>query len=126
MAQAPTPGVSRRQEAAEEAKRFVKITLQGDTKILALGLLPLSEKAAVLRETHMSFDSLVGDDNKVGEVSVAVMWWLARRAAGERSLSWAQVMETWPAGLTQGEIDVNMAATLEELEQEVGGDNPES
>lgn len=126
MAQAPTPGVGRREDSASSNRRFVKITLQGETKVLAMHLVPLSEKMAVLRETHMSFDKLVGDDNKTGEISVAVMWWLARRAEGDRSLSWSQVMESWPVGLTNDDIAVDMGDSLDDLADEVGDDHPES
>lgn len=128
MAQAPAPAVSRREEERSDAKKVLRIRVLDNHYSLAVGAIPLGEKMAVLRETHMSFDSLMGDDNKIGEVSIAVAVWLARRAAGERSLGWQQFVETWPTGL--GADD--MAFEVDDGEPEAydpsagEGDNPES
>lgn len=123
MASAPTPGVGRRNAQARSAQKVATITVKGETYRLAVGSVPIGEKLVVLRETGMAFDQLIGDSNKIGEVSVAVLFWLAKRANGQRSLSWAQVAEEWPTDLTEDDVSFEMDTPDEGLE---GDDSPES
>lgn len=123
MASAPPPGAGRRAAQSRSAQQVATITLRGETYRLAVGSVPIGEKLVVLRETGMAFDQLLGDQNKIGEVSIAVLWWLAKRANGQRSLSWAQVAAEWPADLTEDDIEFEMDTPDDDLE---GDDSPES
>lgn len=123
MASAPPPGAGRRAAQSQSAQKVATITVRGETYRLAVGSVPIGEKLAVLSQTGVAFDQLIGDQNKIGEVSVAVLWWLAKRANGHRSLSWAQVADEWPTDLTEDDVSFEMDTPDEELQ---GDDSPEA
>lgn len=105
MVSAPTPGVGRRAEQAEAAKAVAIITVRGETKRLAIGNVPLKEKLLVRQATGLPFDAFV-TENQIGEDSLIVLWWLARRAEGELQLTFDRAASEWPEDL--GVDDVSM------------------
>lgn len=86
---------------------------------LAPGNVSLAEKMVVRKATGLPFEAFLGDEDKIGADSVAVLWWLARRAGGEPMLTWKQVESEWPANLTEDQIDV-------EVDDPEGADDPEA
>ena len=93
-----------RKQAATAAASLATITIRGETHKLAIGTIPLKEKSAVRRQTGLPFETFWTDSDHIGEDSIAVMWWLARRADGEPNLSYAEVEEQWPSDLTEEDI----------------------
>jgi hypothetical protein len=79
-----------------------------DPVTLAPNNIPMSEKVIVRKATGMPFEAFLGDEDKIGADSVAIMWWLARRANGEPMLTWSQVEKDWPDELTESDIDVEV------------------
>lgn len=67
-----------------------------------VNLATLEEQRIVHRQVGIPYPALL---EPMQELSLAVFWWLARRRGGERSLSWAQIEQQWPAGLTLDEIE---------------------
>jgi len=66
---------------------------------LAANNISLGEKEVVLQQTKRSFESWMSEEAQ-GELSLAVLWWLARRSEGERRLSWSDVKSQWPTNIT--------------------------
>lgn len=62
--------------------------------------LTLNEKMTVRLATGIPFDQFLINETRIGEDTVAVLWWLARRANGEPQLAWATFAGQWE------EIDV--------------------
>jgi hypothetical protein len=105
MATAQRPGASRRKtERTQAQSSLATITIRGETHKLAIGTIPLREKSAVRRQTGLPFETFWTDSDHIGEDSIAVMWWLARRANGEPNLSYSEVEEQWPSDLTEEDI----------------------
>jgi hypothetical protein len=118
MAEAPRPGIGRRTRAAEEAQKVLTITLRGEAFQLAIGSLPIREKLAVRAQTGMPIEAFVGKEDRIGEDSIVVLWWLARRAAGEPTLSFETASGDWPSDL--GIEDVSFSV------DSPNGDDPEA
>lgn len=91
MAKAPRPGKAAEQAAA--TKRY-RITVKGETLDLPASL-TLQEKMAIRLATGIPFDQFLLSETRVGEDTVAVLWWLARRANGEPGLAWKAFAEEW-------------------------------
>jgi len=66
--------------------------------------LALSEKEVVLNQTKRSFEAWT-TESSAGELSLVMVWWLARRAEGERNLSWDEAKAQWP-GMEGFEVEV--------------------
>lgn len=117
MARAPTPGAGNR---PGPAARF-RIRVRDQTFELTTNV-TLKEKIAVRLATGLPFEAFYAGENRVGEDSVCVLWWLARRQNGQPGLPWAQHEAEWPSPLVEGDID------LEVLDDDDGEatDNPES
>jgi hypothetical protein len=105
MAHAPTPGVSDRAEAATAAKRIVVVRLvrTDQTYRLAAANLPVDQRAVVLKQVGVSYDTILTSGD--GLLTTAVFVWLARRAGGERSLSWQQFQRQWPDDIVEDDLD---------------------
>ena len=116
MATAPTPGIGRREAAADSAQVTLAITVCGETRHLAPNNLTFEERAAVRKATGFPFAVYWGGEQQVDMDSVQVLWWLARRASGEPTLPLPDVLAAWPA--TIGPDDLN-------LEVVDDGDDPE-
>lgn len=105
MGLAPTPGVSRRADAASAAQRIIVVRMvrTDETYRLAPNNLPLDQRSTVLKQVGVSFDVIMTSSD--GMLSTAMVVWLARRMNGERSLSWAQFQRTWPDDLVEADLD---------------------
>lgn len=122
MAKAPRPTPDGAQAEAERTAQDQMITtfvVRGVEYRLALRNVPLTEKVQVKAQVGMSWSMVIGEDGTgVGIESVAVLVWLARRAAGERSLRWGQFVLDWDDEISMA--DVSFAA------DDPAGDDPEA
>lgn len=118
MAEAPTPGVSRRREQREAAQQIMVLTIKGEEFRLAVGNLPMNEKLVLRRATGLPIEAFVGNRYSIGEDSVIVLWWLARRAGGEATLSFGDAVAQWPVGLTGEDFEIEV--------EDPEGDDPEA
>lgn len=110
MAQAPTPGAGREADALAGAKTVVTITVRGESHSVAPMNLPLSETLVFRKATGgMSVESFWSGEQSIGIDSVKTLWWLARRADGEFSLTLARAWDEWPDDLAPDELDVSVA-----------------
>lgn len=109
MSLAPTPGVGARAEAAAQATQIITIRVKDREYTLAPGNLPVREKLAVRQATGSPVEAFISDDDHVGEDSIAILVWLARRANGEAGLAWRDFETEWDA-LDLGEGDVEISA----------------
>ncbi len=96
--------------------KVMVLTVGGVDYRLALGNISLGEKEAVLQQTRRSFEQWTAEEAQ-GELTVAVLWWLARRSEGERRLTWADVKDQWPADLSDVHVEV--------VEDDGTGEHPE-
>lgn len=103
MAHAPRPGQARAQDAAN---RRYRITVKGHTLELA-ATLTLDEKMVVRLATGIPFDQFLLNETRIGEDTVAVLWWLARRANGEPRLAWSTFTAEWET-IEAGDLDVDI------------------
>lgn len=117
MAKAPRPGVGTRAAASKAAQQVMTITIDGEARNLAIGLVPMGERLAVRAATKMPFEAFLAGEDNIGSDSVLVLWWLARRANGEPNLSWAEVVAQTP-------VDALAAAGVDVHEPD--GDDPEA
>ncbi len=85
--------------------KIMVLTVGGVDYRLALGNIPLGEKEAVLQQTRRSLEQWTAEEAQ-GELTIAVLWWLARRAEGERRLTWAEARDQWPEDLTGINVEV--------------------
>lgn len=116
MVQAPTPGASR-----SGARVFFRIRIKDRTLELA-GSPTIKEKMAVRYATGLPLEAFVSaGEHTIGEDSIVVMWWLARRQNGEPNLPFNEVAATWPE-LGEDDIDVDVVDLDAESE---GDDSPE-
>jgi len=68
---------------AGEEPTALTVTANGNEMVLVYGNLSLGEKRACKIETGLSLEAWMAD---VSDVTVCVLWWLARRANGEPRL----------------------------------------
>ena len=115
MAKAPRPGKVREQEAA--TKRF-RISVKGRTLELP-AVLTLHEKMTVRLATGIPFDQFLVSETRIGEDTVAVLWWLARRANGEPNLAWSTFAGEWEQ-ISPDDLDVDLVD-----DDDPEGDDPE-
>lgn len=93
MATAPVPGAARRAEA--DAK-VIRITNSGRTLEVQPAALSLTERFAIRHATGMPFEAFfAGGESSIGEDSIAVLWWVARRANGEPDLAFSVFVKDW-------------------------------
>lgn len=98
-----------------DADTVMTITIKDFAPVTLAPLnVPLSEKLVVQKATGMAYESFLSDEVQIGELSAAVMWWLARRAGGEPMLTWAQVQKDWPSPITVEDIDVSVSLPTDE------------
>lgn len=121
VASAPTPGVGARAEAAKDAQRILTIRVRDESWTLAIGNVSVAEKFAVRKATGLPLEAFLTDEDKFGEDSVVLLWWLARRANGEDGLSWPDALSEWPADLTDGDLVIDVAESPDEK-----ADDPEA
>lgn len=119
MATAPRPGEGQRRAVAAKQSALATITVQGEVFKLAVGTMRPREKLTCRIQTGLPFESFWRGGDHIGEDSVVVMWWLARRAGGEPDLTWDDAEPQWPVGLTDGEIEFKID------QPDDGDDHPE-
>ena len=109
MAKAPRPGVGKRAEEAKEAERskeILEISFRGQVHRLAWRSVPLAEKGQVRSQVGIPWHDVTGEAGVTPDITtVAVLVWLARRAAGESNLLWVVHSASWPVDLTISEVD---------------------
>lgn len=116
MATAPTPGARSR-----EARVFFRIRIQDRTLELS-GAPTIKEKMAVRFATGLPLEAFIADgEHTIGEDSIVVLWWLARRQNGEPNLPFNEVANNWPT-LGADDIDVDVIDLDSEPEAD---DSPE-
>jgi len=86
----------------------------------------LQEKMTVRLATGLPFEAFWAGEGRVGEDSLSVLWWLARRANGEPGLPWAQHLAEWPSPLTADDIDVEILDDDGEPSDDLGKHGPGS
>lgn len=119
MAQAPTPGAGAQQAQIDGAKTVITITVRGESHSVAPLNLPLQETLMFRKATGgLSVESFWNGESAIGIDSVKMLWWLARRAGGEFSLTLERAWDEWPDDLAEGELDVKV--------NEPGEDVPEA
>lgn len=109
---------ARPRSKAQEAKRF-RITVKGRTLELPANL-TLNEKMTVRLATGIPFDQFLVSETRIGEDTVAVLWWLARRANGEPNLAWSTFAGEWET-ISPDELDVDII----DDDDDEGADDPE-
>lgn len=117
MASAPTPGVGKKAESAAAAQKVMNLTIRGETKHLALGNIPLSERLVVRKATGLPVEAFVSE-NTFGLDTLVVLWWLARRGEGEAMLTLTQAEADFPTDFAEGDITVTL--------DDPTGDDPEA
>ncbi len=110
MTLAPVPGIGAREDRADAAATVLTITIRGESHHLAPNNLTFDEKQVVRKATGgVAFESYWAGAASIGIDSVQVLWWLARRAGGERTLTLTQVLDQWPENLNiETELDVSL------------------
>lgn len=123
MASAPRPGVAKRKEAAKVAQSILVVPYDDQELRLAWQNLPMGERVACRKATGLPFETFTTafEDTRaevVGEDSLCVAWWLARRRNGEPNLSWTAAMAEWDASKLG-------AIRVEDDAEKATGDDPE-
>lgn len=115
MATAPRPGAGRRKAAQQAAQRVLRVTISGDTRTLAPDNIPFAEQVAVRKACGgLPFSAFWGGGDLIGEDSLQVLWWLARRANGEPNLQLRTVLDEWPNPLQPDDFQVELVEPDEE------------
>lgn len=119
MAKAPTPGRAQAEAAAKaEAQVVLRITNGEQMLEVQPSALTLKERFVIRSSTGLPFEAFFsGGEHAIGEDSVAVLWWCARRANGEPTLAFRQFMDEWVFDPEHLEI--------EEVEPDEDDDRPE-
>lgn len=100
--------IARKQEI-KAAKEVLTIKFQGAEYKLAINAIPLAEKRAVRKATGgLPFEAFWSGESSVGEDSLAVLVWLARRASGEPDLLLGDVEDAWPSPLGEDDIEISV------------------
>lgn len=93
MPTAPTPG---RVQADAAARVRVRMTIGDKTLEVQPSALSLDEKFVIRNATGLPIEAFFTEgQNTIGEDSLAVLWWVARRANGEPHLPWNQFKQQW-------------------------------
>lgn len=107
-ATAPRPlpeGAEEQAKAVDKSKEILEITFRGETYHLAWRSVPLAEKAQVRAQARIPWHDVTGETGVEPDITtVAVLVWLARRAAGNKKLLWVVHQATWPDDLTIAEV----------------------
>lgn len=96
MAQAPTPGVGRRIEVAEqvedELSKRVRVTCEAEGKTLELELGDLGPREDRITMQQTGFPvSAFFDAERLSPLSVLIIWWVMLRRNGQPNLPFSKV-----------------------------------
>lgn len=109
MATAPRPGAAKRQAAKQQAQTVLRMTFEGRTLTFCPDNIPFSEQVMVRKACGgLPFTAFWGGGPTIGEDSLQIVWWLARRSAGEHNLQLATVLEEWPKPLRPDDFDIEV------------------
>lgn len=73
------------------------------------GDVSIKEKIAVRLATGLPFEAFLSTgEGKIGEDSLVVLWWLARRHNGEPNLAFDTSCAEWPSPLQAEDLDVTV------------------
>lgn len=108
MATAPTPGKAR---ARNEAQTVIRIKMGDRTLEVQPSALSLNERFIIRQVTGSPFEAFF---QAIGEDSIAVLWWVARRANGEPSLAFQKFMGEWEALESADDFDIDIVEDNEE------------
>lgn len=83
------------------------ITVKGTAYKLAIDNIPIQEKLIVRKALGLPLEAFQ-TEGQIGEDSLVVFWWLARRSDGETTLTWTRALDEWPTGLTPEDLTVEI------------------
>lgn len=131
MATAPRPGASKRAEATKSARRVLKISVRGESRLIAPNNVPFPIGVKIRKACGgLPLSAFWNGETSVDEDSLKVLWWAARMVGGEHGLSRETVFEEWPEDLTAEDLEVKVVGEdgeeITEDEAEAIGDSPES
>lgn len=116
-ARAPRPVAEGREAEAEQvdrSKEIVEISYRDEVHRLAWRAVPLSEKGQVRTQVKIPWSDITGESGVEPDIfTVAVLVWLARRAAGNRSLLWVVHSASWPTDLRMAEVTTRIVPAEE-------------
>lgn len=120
MATAPRPG-SRAE--AEAARKFIRLRVK-EREMDLMTDLTIQERFVVRAATGLPFEAFLPaqQGRELGEDSLFIIWWVARRQNGEANLAFAQAEREWPKDLTEDDLDFTIVDLDGEPEEE---DSPE-
>lgn len=121
MATAPRPGSRAESEAA---RQFIRIRVKEREMDLMMSL-TIQERFVVRAATAgLPFEAFLPQQSgrEIGEDSLFILWWVARRQNGEPNLPFAQAEAEWPTDLSDKDIDFTIVDLDDEPEE---GDSPE-
>lgn len=101
----------------EGARQFIRITVQGNTLDFVPNL-TMQEKFTVRAQTSLPFEAFLPtvSETQVGEDTLFILWWLARRQNGEPQLPLKQAEGQWPTEFKDGDLDM----VLIDLDDDLG------
>lgn len=133
MAKAPKPGVTARAEDQAENAKILTIEIKREldtggkkprpipqTNTLAVNLIPMRERIICRKATGLPFSAFWSED-RIDVDSIVVLWWMARRANGEVTLTFDQAAEQWPTDL---DFETEVELELDDPDEEA--DDPEA
>lgn len=112
---------ARTEELDEASEKIITITIRREIQVgkgdraralpeshtLAVNLLTMLDKLAVRKATGLPWEAFWGNET-IGEDSLLVLWWLARRKNGEAVLSFQEASAQWPADLSADDFDLHI------------------
>lgn len=115
MGLAPVPGVGKRQAVERSG---IRISVGGGTWVLHTSDLGPQDDLVSRKETGLPVTPFFGED-RFGMDSLLIMFWMARRKAGESNLRFQQVMDEYPTYESIGAADFQVEAIedVKEIEE---------
>lgn len=117
MASAPSPSAV---SAAQDNRKILRIRIgTWEPVAIAINNVSMAERLVCRKATGLPLEAFL-TDGAYGADSLMVLWWLARRGAGEPMLTFTQAADQWPADLTEDDVELTIDETAGEA------DHPES
>jgi hypothetical protein len=89
------------------ARKFLRLRVK-DRILDIVPDLPMTEKFAVREATGMPFEAFVSDsEQKWGEDSLFILWWVGRRQNGEPNLRLSQAEGEWPTIESEDDLEIS-------------------